>query len=260
MQEYNLLPNIKIHQMKFKTMIPCLFMCGLSYGQCTQVKDIFQGADSAMVTNIVAINGTTFFLASDGVNGDELWKSDRTEAGTMMVKDINPGAESSIGYPPSFTKVNETLYFVADNGTNGKELWSSDGTSVGTTIVQDIQIGAIGSQPSSLTNVNGVLFFSANDGTTGRELWKFGNGSVSSISQLQANEVAVYPNPSIDFISIEINDELINSNYSLYDQSGRLVLSGELNDHINRIEMNHLKNGFYYVKVGTQHSLKIVKN
>ena len=34
-------------------------------------------------------NGTLFFIANDNTNGKELWKSDGTEAGTTMVKDIN---------------------------------------------------------------------------------------------------------------------------------------------------------------------------
>ena len=42
-----------------------------------------------LLTNV---NGTLFFTAFDGVNGSELWKSDGTEAGTVLVKDIAPGS------------------------------------------------------------------------------------------------------------------------------------------------------------------------
>ena len=38
-----------------------------------------------------------YFSAYDGTNGNELWESDGTAAGTVMVKDINPGADGS--YP-----------------------------------------------------------------------------------------------------------------------------------------------------------------
>ena len=41
--------------------------------------------------NLTNVNGTLFFAADDGTNGCELWKSDGTAAGTVLVKDIRPG-------------------------------------------------------------------------------------------------------------------------------------------------------------------------
>jgi ELWxxDGT repeat protein len=37
------------------------------------------------------VGGKLFFTAGDGVHGRELWTSDGTEAGTVLVKDIKPG-------------------------------------------------------------------------------------------------------------------------------------------------------------------------
>ncbi len=36
------------------------------------------------------MNGTLYFLASDGTTGIELWKSDGTSAGTVLVRDVLP--------------------------------------------------------------------------------------------------------------------------------------------------------------------------
>ncbi len=96
---------------------------------------------------MVEVNGTIFFGADDGVHGRELWKSDGSTAGTVMVKDIDPSTYLYDGYgevppsssdPYSLTDFNGTLFFSASEGANGEELWKSDGTASGTVMVADI--------------------------------------------------------------------------------------------------------------------------
>ena len=48
---------------------------------------------------MTAAGTTLYFRANDGTNGGELWKSDGTASGTMMVKDINNGSGSSYPHP-----------------------------------------------------------------------------------------------------------------------------------------------------------------
>jgi ELWxxDGT repeat protein len=120
--------------------------------------------------SFVEVGAITFFVANDGAHGNELWKTDGTEAGTVLVKDINPGPENS--NPSNLINVNGTLFFSANDGTHGEELWRSDGTEAGTTLVKDINPGSDGSTPRHFTNVNGTLFFGAVDGTGGSQLWK----------------------------------------------------------------------------------------
>lgn len=67
------------------------------------------------------MNGLYYFVADDNVHGRELWQSDGTAAGTVMVKDINPGSESS--NPNHFEVIDNTLYFSADDGEHGIEPW-----------------------------------------------------------------------------------------------------------------------------------------
>ncbi len=137
---------------------------------------------SAVGSNPEAITqvGTAFyFTATTNSNGRELWKSDGTFTGTVLVKDIRVGANGSA--PENLTNINGTLYFSANDGVNGIELWKSDGTEAGTVMVRNIRSGADGSEPKSFANVNGTLFFSASDGETDRELWKSDGTSVGTV-------------------------------------------------------------------------------
>ncbi|NBP83420.1 hypothetical protein EBU60_06125, partial [bacterium] len=102
-----------------------------------------------------------------GTNGVELWKSDGTEAGTTMVKDINLSGDST---PQELTVLGNAIYFRANNGTNGVELWKSDGTSVGTTMVYDMN-GRSSSSPFFITTHGDLLYFQAFDDDLGTEMY-----------------------------------------------------------------------------------------
>jgi ELWxxDGT repeat protein len=135
--------------------------------------DIFAGAGGSSPENFINVNNTLFFTANNGSIGHELWKSDGTTAGTVLVKDIGAGATPS--NISNLTNVNGTLFFSAYTEATGYELWKSNGTTAGTVMVKDIRAGG-SSHPSYFTNVNGTLFFAASDGFIpdglGDELWK----------------------------------------------------------------------------------------
>jgi len=130
----------------------------------TLLADLNLTYPDAGVAELVDIGGTTYFTANDQTHGLELWKTDGTEAGTMMVKDVNSGSTGSS--PHELTDFNGTLFFVADDGATGSELWMSDGTAAGTVQVCDVYPLFQGSSPINLTVVGATLFFAANNGST----------------------------------------------------------------------------------------------
>ena len=197
------------------------------------VMDIRPGLEGSHPRSLTDAGGTLYFIANDGTHGDELWRSDGTEAGTFMVKDICAGSGvvppsgstarrcrghpvllqrrrprrhgcelwksdgtsagtvmvkdiSSLGsYPDDFTDVDGTLYFAAYDGIHGGELWKSDGTAAGTVLVKDIQPGTtccgVGQRIGDLTNFVGTLYLSARDGAHGQELWKSDGTSAGTV-------------------------------------------------------------------------------
>ena len=55
-----------------------------------------QGLDATNEAQLgTDVNGTLFFTSFESGSGRELWKSDGTAAGTVLVKDVNPGYENS---------------------------------------------------------------------------------------------------------------------------------------------------------------------
>ncbi|MEA2600690.1 MAG: hypothetical protein QOF89_1682 [Acidobacteriota bacterium] len=119
---------------------------------------------------VAPAGGPLFFVADDGVHGDELWKSDGTSGGTGIVKDIFPGSRRS--EIAGLTAVGNRVYFVADDDVHGRELWVSDGTDAGTHLVKDLLPGPDSSVPDNLAAVGNVLVFSATDGIHGVEAWR----------------------------------------------------------------------------------------
>ena len=135
------------------------------------------------LNTLTVVGNALYFDANDRNNRNELWKSDGTASGTVMVKDIAP-IGTSASSPQYLIGIGNTLYFQATDGTNGIELWKSDGTASGTVMVQDINSGGSGSSPKYLTVVDNTLYFQATDGTNGNELWK-SDGTASGTVMVQ---------------------------------------------------------------------------
>ncbi|HVX25012.1 MAG TPA: ELWxxDGT repeat protein, partial [Parafilimonas sp.] len=131
------------------------------------------------------VNGTAYFTTGeDNINGPELWKSDGTQQGTVLVKDIYPGTIGS--RPCNLTVVNKKLYFSADDGT-GIHLWTSDGTEAGTHAVAN-QSGAVLNQNINSTDIDvtpfavaqNIIYFKAGIPTKGFELYKYNTANASA--------------------------------------------------------------------------------
>ncbi|MEW5979974.1 MAG: ELWxxDGT repeat protein [Acidobacteriota bacterium] len=125
------------------------------------------------------MGSVTYFSAFDGIHGRELWKSDGTPSGTIMVKDIYPGTGNS--NPTHLTNFNGTLFFVANDGVHAYELWQSDGTPAGTALFTEINVGIQDSLSSGVESggeeipmfvFNGYMYFNSNDQVHGDELWR----------------------------------------------------------------------------------------
>ncbi|MGH7347476.1 MAG: hypothetical protein ACREK4_21395, partial [Candidatus Rokuibacteriota bacterium] len=99
-------------------------------------------------------------------SNSQLWKSDGTEEGTLVVK---TGLNQSSGGSSGLLAVDGGLVFAATGSDHGNELWRSDGTQSGTVVVQDIFPGPDSSIPRAFAPLGGRVLFLANDGISGEE-------------------------------------------------------------------------------------------
>ena len=146
------------------------------------IKDINPGGADGMADPngfdpyFTEMNGNIYFLAKTASNGVEIWKTDGTNAGTSLVKDINPGSSDAFrfdwgNYSQPLKLINGNLYFSADDGVNGVEPWISDGTETGTIPLANID--SIGSSyPAEFTLSDSSVVFRARNSAIGYELWK----------------------------------------------------------------------------------------
>jgi len=162
----------------------------------TVIDTINPGAGSSYAmdsSDSAALGDYLYFQADDGTNGTELWRTNGTEAGTTLVKDINLSGSSN---PYGFTALNGYLYFRADDDTNGYELWRTNGTEAGTTLVENIRSGGASSYPNYFTALGDYLYFRADDGTT-LGLWRT-DGTVT--------ESVPFPGGTNQYISCDCYD------------------------------------------------------
>jgi len=152
------------------------------------------------------VNNVLYLTASTADKGSELWKTNGTTAGTVLVKDISPGTESS---NLSFlTNVNGTLFFAFYN----YQLWKSDGTPNGTVIVKNNIYTTDYYLFSERCVADGKLFFNTahllwvSDGTDAGTHQVADNGlnGVSSVKNLVAAGNIVFFNGTTDKYNAEL--------------------------------------------------------
>ena len=71
------------------------------------------------VSTLTKYHDQLLFIADDAVHGPEVWKTDGTAEGTVMVKDINPGSDGSD--IKELVVFNDKVYFGANDGVNGQK-------------------------------------------------------------------------------------------------------------------------------------------
>ena len=75
------------------------------------------------------------------------------------------------------------------------------------------------------------------------------------LPELNDESILAYPNPTIDFLNIEIPNISNDNLFLLFDILGKKVYSTKLYFPVNNVDLRHLKSGIYSYKISNVNQL-----
>jgi ELWxxDGT repeat protein len=178
-----------------------VFLLSLFAGAMAQTPELVKGGIDVSNRMVVAGN-TLFFSAWGSGTGIELWKSDGSTDGTVLVKDIRIGTAQT--YFQQFVALGDLLIFSADNSTYGYEFWKSDGTEAGTGLIADLFSGTsngLHNVGNTMAVYNGRVYAKASNGTTGYEPWSTDGTNMTILKDINAGSGWSLPNSPLYTVS-----------------------------------------------------------
>ncbi len=83
---------------------------------------------------------------------------------------------------------------------------------------------------------------------------------ITNIDKKEENNLCIYPNPANDFISLNCNiSDYKNCDIKIYNLAGKLVKSEKVNQNQQKINLNDLENGVYFLHISSDKFSKLMK-
>ncbi len=131
-------------------------------------------ANSSILSNFTVVGNTLYFNYYKADGSDELWKTDGTTTGTLLVKNLGFGGMHTYFMP--LTNGSRIVFMVYDAANNTNDsLWVSDGTPAGTNPVKRFARSATVGNVYPAYGEDGTgngLFVSFEDTANGKQVWK----------------------------------------------------------------------------------------
>lgn len=237
------------------------------------LKDINPSGTSLIGTkssDFIGLGNWVLFEATDGTqqaHGAQLWRTDGTQAGTVMIKEIAPGGGSFLGLSGLHTtrNFNGGIYFEGHDNTYGSEIWYSNGTPAGTHLMCDLNPGTgNGIAPASMfAGIGNRVFFVGDDGSTGREVYYFDIPPASVNDIDQPVNITAYPNPTSGNTTLSFGKNVAGLQIEVLNTLGQVIIT-ETASHTDKFVI-HLENqpaGAYYTRIiadGDTKNIKLIK-
>jgi hypothetical protein len=137
------------------------------------------------------------------------------------------------------------VFYSTDNGNN----WTVINTGLTDLTIFDLELND--DYIIAATNTQGVFRFALSN----LNLFT----GVSDV--VVKNNISLFPNPTANQINVKAGANLLGSTFSVFDNTGRIVLSGQINSENTVIELGGLSLGIYFLKLADnpKQTLKIIK-
>jgi ELWxxDGT repeat protein len=146
--------------------------CQISFYEPYLVKNINPRTHGSYPRCAAVGDSYALCAADDGLSGNRLWRSDGTESGTYLLKELFDDSGAQIYLDQGASTGSGLFYFIAQEGccTYDYQLWKTNGTTAGTEMVTILP----GEMPYSLVTIDEMLYFIiGGDGLdTFEKLWK----------------------------------------------------------------------------------------
>jgi uncharacterized repeat protein (TIGR01451 family) len=73
--------------------------------------------------------------------------------------------------------------------------------------------------------------------------------TITGIKELNDNSVLIFPNPSSQFIDINVDDAIKNHQINIFDNMGKLVFNKQSDENKSRVDLRQMNSGFYIIKI-----------
>jgi hypothetical protein len=100
-----------------------------------------------------------------------------------------------------------------------------------------------------------------NSGYSDAFLVKFSGISVGINETINDTLFTIYPNPTQSIVNVKADTKLIGAVYNMYDNTGKVVLSGKINTENTSVDLEKLAAGIYLFSIGenVKQTFKVIK-
>lgn len=171
-------------------------------------------------------------------------------------------------------RMHEAPTLGAVNGNLQAQSWASFIYSIQSTAGSEYEWNALGGEVLSSANASAeIRWFAGPEGeviVTEKDI----NGCTATdsipvgitflgTSELNIEGVKVYPNPTSEFLNIELENVSDKSSLMLFDAMGRLVLSKSVKNNVSKVDVSNLPKGTYTLHLNSdngENSIQIMVN